>query len=960
MPSKKLFLLDGMALIFRAHFALMRSPRINSKGINTNAPMGFLNALLDVLQKEQPTHIAVAFDTSAPTFRHERYPEYKAHRQETPEDIVTAIPIVKRLVQAFRIPLLEIDGYEADDVIGTFAKRAAREDFEVYMMTPDKDYAQLVEEHIYMYRPSSSGSGVEVLGVPEVLEKYQLQDVDQVRDLLGLQGDTSDNIPGIPGVGPKTATQLLQQYGTVEQVIAHAAELKGKLKERVELNADLALLSKELATIFCEVPLPFDVEALHYDGYDEVALKALFDELEFRQASKRLFGEGGAQTSLPGMEAPATAPAATPATAAAGQLSLFGAPRPAAATATKATATAAAAPAAPAAEAEAPASLRTISEVAHDYHLIDTPELCAELLGFLKLQSWICFDTETTSLQPLEAELVGMSFCWRAYEAYYVPFPPDRTKAQELLELFRPLFEDASIGKVGQNLKYDSGVLAGYGVEVRGPRFDTMLAHYLLQPDGRHGMDALARHYLQYDPISIETLIGKKGKGQKRMDELPAAQVCDYAAEDADVTWQLYQLFAPMLKEMGQTQLFEQVEVPLIQVLSDMERNGVRIDTAALEAYSQQLEQELQQITEAIHAIAGQPFNISSPKQLGEVLFDQLKLVDKPKKTPTGQYATGEEVLQELAGAHPIVGDILEYRQMQKLKSTYVDALPKLILPQDGLIHTSYNQTVAATGRLSSTDPNLQNIPIRTDRGKEIRRAFIPRSSEFLLLSADYSQVELRIMAAFSGDAHMIEAFRQGKDIHTATAAKVFGVSEQEVTSDMRRTAKTANFGIIYGVSAFGLSQQLNIPRREAGALIEQYFEQFPGVKQYMDISIAKARETGYAETIMGRRRYLRDIDSRNATIRGMAERNAINTPIQGSAADIIKKAMVDIHAWMHEQQLRSKLIMQVHDELVFDMHREEASVLQPKVKELMENAYALSVPLVVETGVGENWLEAH
>lgn len=939
MPDKKLFLLDGMALLFRAHFALIKNPRVNSKGVNTSAPLGFTNSLLEILKKEKPTHIAVAFDTSAPTFRHEEYKEYKANRQETPEDIVIAIPIIKNIVRAFNIPLIEKDGFEADDVIGTLAKKASKEGFEVFMMTPDKDYAQLVEEHVYLYKPASRGNGIDILGIPEVLKKFEIDNVEQVIDYLGLVGDAVDNIPGIPGIGPKTAVKLLKDYGSVEGLLENADKLKGKQKEKVTANKEQALLSKRLATIKLDVPVEWNEEELLHKDYNEEELRKIFEELEFKTLAQRIFG--GSSTS-----------SSTKKTATQGQLSLFGG-------APKQTQTVQVT--VKEEEEQLPVEKNTIHNTLHDYHLIDTPELRQELIGYLKLQKEFCFDTETSSLSAIEAGLVGIAFSYRANEAYYVPFPDDKDKAKAIAQEFKEVFEDEKICKIAQNLKYDLMVMAKYGVEVKGQIFDTMLAHYLLEPDQRHGMDRLAEVYLNYIPVSIETLIGKKGKNQKSMRDVSPADICEYASEDADITFQLKQVFEPLLsKESKLSDLFYNVEMPLVRVLAEIERNGVRVDTDELQAFSKVLADDIVRLEKEIYEEAGEEFNVASPKQLGEILFGKLKLVEKPKKTKSGQYATGEEILVRLADDHKIIANILEYRQYQKLKSTYVDALPKMISPTDNLIHTSYNQAVAATGRLSSTDPNLQNIPIRTARGREIRKTFIPRDKNHLIISADYSQVELRIMAAFSNDDHLVTAFKEGKDIHTATAAKVFKVEESEVTADMRRKAKTANFGIIYGVSAFGLSQQLNIPRKEAAELIDKYFEEFPAVKTYMDKSIHDAQETEYAETVMGRRRLLRDINSRNNTVRGMAERNAINAPIQGSAADIIKVAMINIQNWLSESNLKSKMIMQVHDELVFDVVKEEEEQITQKVKELMENALQMTVPLVVEVGKGDNWLQAH
>ncbi|OHX65833.1 DNA polymerase I [Flammeovirga pacifica] len=927
---KKLFLLDGMALIFRAHFALIRNPRINSKGVNTSAPMGFVNSLLEILKKQEPTHIAVSFDLPAPTFRHEMYKEYKANRQETPEDISIAIPIVKQIVDAFNIPRLELAGFEADDVIGTIAKKASGAGFQTYMMTPDKDYAQLVDENTFLYRPSTKG-GIEVLGPKEVLEKFDLDRVDQVIDLLGLQGDAVDNIPGVPGVGPKTACKLLKEYSTVEGIIENVDQLKGKLKERVSENRDQAILSKELATIKLDVPVAFNEDQLLLKEPNKEELVKIFNDLEFKTLLKRVF---------PGEAPKKVAPKPGE------QTSLFGG----------------AAPAAKAVQEEVVEEIEipidTINSVAKNYRLIDSEERYQELVEYLSKQSEFAFDTETTSLDSLLAEAVGVSFSAKKDEAYYVPLTLDKEKDQKILAHFKDLFLNEKILKIGQNLKYDIQVLDNLGIAVKGPFFDTMLAHYLIEPDKRHGMDTLSEHYLNYKPVSIETILGKKGKKQKNMRDIPFTEVYEYACEDADVTLQLKYALESQLKEKDAESLFYDLEMPVMETLRVMEKEGVNLDVPSLETYSVTLADEIVQLEKDIYDLAGEEFTISSPKQLGIVLFEKMKLVDKPKKTKTGQYATGEEILQGLR-QHDIVGKILDFRQLNKLKSTYVDALPKLI-KEDGRVHTTYNQAVAATGRLSSTDPNLQNIPIRSSRGKEIRKAFVARDEDHVFMAVDYSQVELRIMAAFSNDQEMINAFKAKKDIHTATAAKVFKVAEQEVDSDMRRKAKTANFGIIYGVSAFGLSQQLDIPRSEAKQLIDAYFEEFPSVKKYMDDVINKAREDEFVTTLMGRRRYLRDINSRNFTVRGMAERNAINAPIQGTAADIIKKAMIDIQQWMNTQNLQSKMIMQVHDELIFDVHKDELELMKSKVKELMENAYEMKVPLEVEVGEGTNWLQAH
>ncbi len=932
-PEKSLFLLDAMALIYRAHFAFSKNPRINSKGLNTGAPFGFTNSLYEIIDKRKPTHIAVAFDTSAPTFRHEQYSEYKANRDETPEDIKIGTPIVKDIVRAFNIPVLELDGYEADDIIGTFAKKASKEGFEVFMMTPDKDYGQLVEEHVYLYKPAFMGNGVDIMGVPEVLAKWDIERIDQVVDMLGLQGDAVDNIPGIPGVGPKTASKLLKQYGTVEEIIAHAHEIKGKLGEKVAANAEQGILSKELARINIEVPLEFNAEDMKYTGPNVEKLTEVFEDLEFRTTLKRILGGGSSSSS-----------ASKPKPAAAEQMGLFAADAPTIAPS----------------EEPAEAEKATLETTKHQYELIDTPELRARLVKYLLQQKEFCFDTETDSLEPIEANLVGLAFSYKAGEAYYVPTPEDKTETQAIVEEFRTVFENDTILKIAQNAKYDVQILKNYGVDVKGPIFDTMLAHYLINPDTRHNMDVLAENYLNYTPVSIIELIGKKGSKQGNMRDVPIHKVVEYAGEDADITLQLKEKLAPMLSEGQLQKLYDEVEAPLMHVLAEIEYNGVKINTDALAAMSAELLEETQQAQADIFEMAGEEFNVASPKQLGVILFEKMQLVDKPKKTKTGQYATGEDILSKLANEHDIARRILEFREYQKLKSTYVDALPKLISPVDGMVHTDYRQAVAATGRLSSNNPNLQNIPIRTEKGREIRKAFIPRSDEHVLMAADYSQIELRIVAAFAEDESMIDAFKSGRDIHSTTASKVFGVALEDVDRDMRRKAKEVNFGLIYGISAFGLSQNIGISRTEAQEIITAYFNEFPGVKRYMDAQVNKARELTYVETILGRRRYLRDIHSKNMTVRGHAERNAINAPIQGSAADMIKVAMINIYNWMKEEKLRSKMIMQVHDELVFDVHKSELDLMKTKVPELMSSAIELEVPLDVEVGVGENWLIAH
>lgn len=933
-PEKKLFLLDAMALIYRAHFAFSKNPRINSKGVNTGATYGFTNSLLEILKKENPTHIAVAIDTKAPTFRHKDFIDYKANRQEQPEDIETNIPLVMKMVEAFNIPLYGIDGFEADDVIGTLAKKASKEGFEVFMMTPDKDFSQLVEEHIYLYKPAFMGKGVEVLGEKEVMEKWEIDNPDQVRDILGLWGDSVDNIPGIPGIGEKTAKKLIQQYGSVENLVEHANDLKGKQKENVIEFGKQGILSKKLATISVDVPVEFNEENLLYTEPHKDKLIALLDELEFKTTKKRLFGESddsgksGSSSKKKSDE---------------NQIDMF-----------------MSSSSDDEIDLETSPEKENISTVKHQYYLIDSDSKRKNLIKFLARQDEFCFDTETTDINAFEAEIVGLAISYNINEAYYIPLPEDQEECKSILNDFREVFENEKIAKVGQNLKYDITVLLSYGIEVRGTIFDTMLAHYLIDPDTRHNLDTLSESYLNYTPVSIETLIGKKGKNQGNMRDVDPKEVAEYAGEDADITLQLKHKLARELKSYNQEKLFNEVEVPLVKVLSDMEVSGVKVDRDTLKEISDELGTAALETQEKIFEIAGTEFNVGSPKQLGEVLFDKMKLVEKPKKTKTGQYATGEEILSQLANEHDIASLILDFREYQKLKSTYVDALPELISKKDGRIHTSYNQAVAATGRLSSANPNLQNIPIRTEKGREIRKAFIARDEDHVLLSADYSQIELRIMAAFAEDESMLNAFKNGIDIHSTTASKIFKVDLESVDSDMRRKAKVANFGIIYGISAFGLSQRLSIPRKEAAALIEAYFEEFPNVKKYMDDIINDARENEYVETIMGRRRYLRDINSRNQTQRGFAERNAINAPIQGSAADMIKVAMIKIHDFMIEEKMKSKMILQVHDELVFDVNKKEIDILKAKVEDIMKNAIPMKVAMEIGMGTGVNWLEAH
>jgi DNA polymerase-1 len=935
-PDKKLFLLDAMALIYRAHFGFSKNPIINSKGMNTSAVYGFVNTMLEILRKENPTHIAVAFDTSAPTFRHIEFPAYKAQREATPEDIRTAIPIIKDIIKAFNIPVLQLDGFEADDIIGTFAKTASPKGFEVFMMTPDKDYAQLVEEHVYLYKPAFMGNGIDILGIPEVLEKFEIDKIDQVRDFLGLQGDAVDNIPGIPGVGKKTAIKFIKEYGSIEELLKNTDDLKGKMKEKVEEFGHQGILSKELATIKIDVPLEFEEEKLLREEPNEAKVREIFGELEFRSILKRLFGDDGG-TSAATPSRPKKKVTKQPDT----QLGLFGATEEVF-------------------EAEKPVEARkTIENEKHDYYLVDTPESRKSLVYYLSIQEEFCYDTETTSINPEEAELVGIAFSYVPNEAYYVAIPADKVEAQKIADEFKEVLESKSIRKIGHNLKYDIQVMKNYDIEVGGEMFDTMLAHYLIDPDTRQKMDAVAENMLNYAPVPIEALIGK-GKQQKNMRDIDVQLVAEYAGEDADITLQLKYKLSQSIADAGMEKLLHEVEEPLSVVLADMEYAGVNIDSDFLNVMSGELNELSIKAQDKIYELAGQEFNIASPKQLGEILFDKMKLVEKPKKTKTGQYATGEEILSKLANEHEIVNSILEFREYQKLKSTYVDALPRLVSKKDGLIHTDYRQAVAATGRLSSNNPNLQNIPIRTAMGREIRKAFVPRKKGYKIFAADYSQIELRIIAALAKDESMIEAFKNGMDIHATTASKVFNVPMEEMTTDIRRKAKEVNFGLIYGISAYGLSQNIGIPRAEAAEIIETYFAQFPGIKSYMDESINKAREVGYVETILGRRRNLRDINSQNATVRGMAERNAINAPIQGSAADMIKVAMINIHKWMKDEKLQSKMIMQVHDELVFDAHEDELELLKTNVEKFMKEAISMDVPMEVGMGVGDNWLEAH
>lgn len=935
MSNKKLFLLDGMALIYRAHFALSKNPRFTSSGLNTSAVMGFANTLMEVLKKEKPSHIAVVFDTEAPTERHTDFEAYKAHRQAMPEDLSAAIPYVFKLIEGFKIPVITVDGYEADDIIGTLAKEGEKQGFTVYCMTPDKDFAQLVSDNIFIYKPARMGNEMEILGVKEVLAKWEIERVEQVIDILGLWGDAVDNIPGIPGIGEKTAKLLIKQYGSMENIIANAHELKGKQRENIENFAEQGLISKKLATIILNVPIAFDEASLQLEEPSRELLEPLFAELEFRTIGKRVFGD---EFSVNDAKSSSSQ-----------QQDLFGNPVP----------TKEVAHAQPSLF-DTPIDAKNIENTPHDYFLVDTAEERASLIAKLLAQERISFDTETTGTDANLADLVGLSFSIKVGEGYYIPLPEDRALTQIILEEFRPVFESEHIVKIGQNIKYDMLVLKWYDINVKGKLFDTMLAHYLIDPDTRHNMDILSENYLGYTPISITTLIGAKGKNQGTMRDVPVSAVVDYAAEDADVTLQLANVFEPMLSERNALKLAEEIENPLIYVLADIEKEGVRIDMDTLNAYSLELQQEISKSEASVYEKAGLKFNLASPKQLGEVLFDHLKLDPKAKKTKTGQYQTGEDVLTYLAAKNDIVKDILDFRQMQKLKSTYVDALPLLVNPKTGRVHTSFNQAVAATGRLSSNNPNLQNIPIRTERGREVRKAFIPRDEDHVLLSADYSQIELRIIAEISKEENMLDAFSKGIDIHTATAAKVYGIGIEDVDSTQRRNAKAVNFGIIYGQSAFGLSQNLNIPRKEAAEIIEQYFAQYPGIKRYMSDTMNFARENGFVETIMGRRRYLRDINSANMTVRGFAERNAINAPIQGSAADLIKIAMINIHKDMVSQKLNSKMTMQVHDELVFDVLKTEVEQMKAIITHRMKTAIKTEVPIEIEIGEGNNWLAAH
>ncbi len=938
MSQKRLFLLDAFALIFRGYYALIKNPRINSKGQDTSAILGFVNSLFDVIKREKPDHLAVAFDKQGSKDRLEIFPEYKANRDETPEAIRIAVPIIQEILKAMHIPIIERAGVEADDLIGTIAKQAEKEGYKTYMVTPDKDYAQLVSENIFMYRPARMGNGIEIWGIPEVQKRFEVERPEQVIDYLGMMGDAVDNIPGLPGVGDKTAKKFIAEYGSMEALLANTDKLKGKMKEKVEANAELGLLSKKLATIILDCDVTFNANDYELTEPDAKKVHEIFEELEFRRLTDqftKIFS--GENTPL---EDNINAKKKT-SQAGAGQFSLFGGTEEPS-------------------EAASFSSRKTITNTEHFYQSI-APGMAMKLfLQNLLKQKHVCFDTETTGLDPLVAELVGIAFSWESRKGFYIPFPEDRDEAQELIEQLRPFFESEYITKIGQNLKYDIKVLAKYNIEVKGKLFDTMLAHYLINPDMRHNMDVLSETYLNYTPVSITELIGKKGKNQLSFRQVPIDKQTEYAVEDADITFQLKEHFTPELTEAKTVSLFEDIEIPLLRVLADMEIEGINLDQDFLQSLSEELNNDIKQLEQKIYTEAGEEFNIASPKQLGVILFEKMKLVDKPKKTKTGQYSTAEDVLSYLAKDHEIIQNILDFRGLSKLKSTYVDALPTQVNENSGHVHTDYMQTVAATGRLSSNNPNLQNIPIRTERGRQVRKAFIPRSEEYTLLAADYSQIELRIIAALSEEETMIEAFKNGEDIHASTAAKVFNVSLEEVTREQRGNAKTVNFGIIYGVSAFGLSNQTSLSRSEAKELIETYYKTYPKLRNYMSEQVDFARENGYVQTVLGRRRYLKDINSANAIVRGAAERNAVNAPIQGSAADIIKIAMINIHKKLKEGNYKTKMLLQVHDELVFDVFKPELDTIKELIQTEMENAYTLAVPLDVDLGLGDNWLEAH
>lgn len=952
MSQKRLYLLDAYALIFRGYFAFIKNPRINSKGMDTSAIMGFMNALMDVIKREKPDHLAVAFDKGGSDYRYEMYQEYKANRDETPEAIKIAVPYIQELLKAMHIPIIEVAGFEADDLIGTLAKQAEKEDFKVFMVTPDKDFAQLVSENIFMYKPARMGNDIEIWGIPEVLEKFEVERPEQVIDFLGMMGDAADNIPGLPGVGEKTAKKFLKEYGSMENLLANTHQLKGAIKDKIEANAELGILSKKLAAILLDCPVTFNAEDFELSKPDVEKTDALFNELEFRQMKAQFdkyFGTGKEYDEIDtnGNGTSSENPQPTKKTPVKksneDQFDLFGFSDE------------------ESGEEKPNSFYATLENTSHNYQIIQGDLGTKLFLQNLNNQTSVCFDTETTGIDALNAELVGMSFSWQKGEAFYVPFPENQEEAQLLVDKFKPFFENETIEKIGQNIKYDLKILSRYGVQIKGKLFDTMIAHYLINPDMRHNMDVLSETYLKYSPKSIEDLIGKKGKNQKSMREVALEDIKEYAAEDADVTFQLKQNFSPILDKVETKKLFDEIEIPLIPVLASMELEGINLDVAFLKEMSLEMAKESSTLEQKIYETAGEKFNLASPKQLGDVLFDKMKIGGaKQKKTKTGQYATGEEVLSYLANEHQIVRDILEWRQMVKLQSTYIDALPNQVDAKTGRVHTDYMQTVAATGRLSSNNPNLQNIPIRTERGRLIRKAFIARDENYTLVSADYSQIELRIIAALSGEENMIKAFQNNEDIHRSTAAKVFNVPLDEVTKEQRSNAKTVNFGIIYGVSAFGLSNQTSLSRKESAELIDAYYATYPKLKSYISNQVDFARENGYVQTVLGRRRYLKDINSANMMVKSGAERNAVNAPIQGSAADIIKIAMINIHKKLTSENWKSKMLLQVHDELVFDVHNSELEKIKPMIKNEMENAFKLDVPLEVEIGVGKNWLEAH
>jgi len=941
--KKRLFLLDAFALIFRGYYALIKNPRINSKGMDTSAILGFMNSLLDVIRREKPDHLAVAFDKGGSVARREAFPEYKAHRQETPEAIRIAVPYIHKILEAMHIPIIEKEGFEADDLIGTLSVQAEKAGYKTFMVTPDKDFAQLVTDNVFMYKPARMGNGIEIWGVEKVKEKFEIEDPKQVIDYLGMMGDAADNIPGLPGVGDKTAKKFLKQYGNIENLLANTHELKGKMKEKVEANAELGLLSKQLATIMLDCPVEFHEENFELNTPNYQKVSEIFQELEFRRMQEtmnKMFLNTPQKIDTSQKEEETNKPTKK-SNLINQQLDMFTTP-------------------VGGSQQEYTSGFKEAKNISHFYQYVNTEFAQKLLIKKLLQQKSVCFDTETTSLNTFEAELVGIAFSYEKGKGYFVPIPENRDKANIILNKFKPFFENSDIEKVGQNLKYDIKVLQNYHIDVKGPHFDTMLAHYLINPDMRHNLDILSETYLNYTPISITSLIGKKGKNQGSMRDIDMDKQTEYAVEDADVTWKLKQIFEKELEKNKLTKLFKNIEIPLVEVLAKMEYEGINIDIDFLNSLSEELTKDIANLEQKIYAEANTDFNLASPKQLGIVLFEELKLVDKPKKTKTGQYATGEEILSKLAPKHKIIANILEWRGLVKLKNTYVDALPKEVNIKTARIHTTFSQAVAATGRLSSNNPNLQNIPIRTERGKQVRKAFIPRNENYTLLAADYSQIELRLIAEMSGDEEMIASFLRGEDIHKSTAAKVFKVPIEEVTREQRSYAKTVNFGIIYGVSAFGLSQQTDLSRSEAKELIETYYQTYPTLKAFIAKQIDFARENGYVETLLGRRRYLKNINSQNSIVRSGDERNAVNAPIQGSAADIIKIAMINIHEVLEKGNFKSKMLLQVHDELIFDINKDELNTLKPIIKHEMENAFKLSIPLIVDLGEGKNWLEAH